>query len=291
MCSDMRGLIRRKSPLLVLVGKVLADGPYSSNCFGKETDQQRRDLLVRHEKLVHRVESSRARSSNAHTAKINLSSPNILETPLVPQSPLPPPSLIDPELLAAPVPRYQGTQTIAGGHGEGMRCSLDLLSAAANHIASKDSSTSRQSQAILLGSQYNSPYAFNSSEDAYPHTARRVMPTSAGVRNDFKFEFDNFSSSNNVNPSSHLDSSSRFNDSEAPLPQHAIGSECEIFQYGPPTDEGYTYYSRPALLQPEIQETYESWQLPNEGIGPCSPSWGMLDGESREMQGKFDNFV
>lgn len=111
--------------------------PFQCSC-GKTFG--RRDLLVRHEKLVHQNESSKESNHNhasntrvSAATKPQMSPPNVAAIP----------NLIDPDLLAQQNAGYQIPEIRNRAPDATMQqrlpCSLDLLSDAATHIASSNS--------------------------------------------------------------------------------------------------------------------------------------------------------
>lgn len=252
-----------------------------------------RDLLVRHEKLVHLNESSR----DSRNGSISGPSSTTQHTPQLHAPPPPPssqqigqpgllsaPSMIDPDLLMAQPPSYSGRTP---------GCSLDLLSDAANHLASEGMRNVPPTLPQMSESRHEMHYSNNVSEPRYEDTPGRNLDFSnagggSGVLEDYNLFLDDVGGmSNYFLPSSAFDSDLPVSFWNKPDMMHA--SHLDVRDRGrdtPGAESGSfsRFGSRLPSLQPEQQGEE------NGDMGRNGPPWKISGQDLRDIQRKMDDF-
>lgn len=280
---------------------------------------QTRDLLVRHEKLVHLNEANNSRDGEhgGHN-HIGAQRPQIpVKAPQAPQAHLSPshnnaasiPNLIDPDLLA-----QQNGYQIGGMHRQEsgnvqqrLPCSLDLLSDAATHIASGASGNGGHHQLPSLmqmdhendaikrarTESFTSRHqdeAMGRSLQAYHQQGQGHNSGENGLLGDYNILLDDFGISSHVFPPIDTEVGNLWGRPEQSI--HSFGG------YPDPTrennqfaqhDGGFGRYAGGRLNQ---QSEYpESATTTGMGEGRTGPPWKIGSQDHRYIQSKLDDFA
>lgn len=251
------------------------------------------DLLVRHEKLVHLNESNRESrnastsgpsSTSQYTPQYQAPQPAQPAQQMATANMLSAPSMIDPDLLLGP--------STYSGRTPG--CSLDLLSDAANHLASESMRNIPTTLPQMSDARHEMHYSSGVIEPKYDETPGRNQDYSGigsaqGVLEDYNIFLDDVGGmSNYFLPSSAFDS-------ELPVsfwskPDMLPGSHLEAREHGRDTPGAESnsfsrFGSRLPSLQPEQQGEENGEQ------GRNGPPWKISSQDLREIQRKIDDFM
>lgn len=256
-----------------------------------------RDLLVRHEKLVHSHESSKdARNNSTASANVQMSPPSVITAP----------NLIDPDLLIAQTQHYSNVDLNAGRTQETMMhhrtpgCSLDLLSDAANHLASSDMHMTPSMPPMQLenrGHQEPMHYGNTISEQAPMRNSRYSAMPPNGPIEDYNFFLDDSGMSNYFLPSSAFDPELPVSWGSRPdLQQQNSGGDYHLRppQQEVPQDDNNSFSrfgSRLPSLQPEFHDPSDGSGRGQEDASRSGPPWRISGQDHREIQIKLDDFA
>lgn len=246
---------------------------------------------MRHEKLVHLNESSRD-ARNASSSATSIAShvqhhappplPPPTNTYMNPPSALSVPSLIDPDLLMSQPPTYSSRTP---------GCSLDLLSDAANHLASSELHNIPTTLPQMSDSRHDMHYQ-NGPTPKYEGTPGRSNEYSASVLEDYNLFLDDVGGmSNYFLPSSAFDSDVPVSFWSRPDLSNPVVDGRDRQSRDDVGDENNSlsrFGSRFPSLQPDNGGAEENGR--QDDLGRNGPPWKISPTDLREIQRKIDDF-
>lgn len=277
--------------------------PFQCSC-GKTFG--RRDLLVRHEKLVHLNESNK----DSHHSASNKSNNAAMTTQMAAPPPMPMPNLIDPDLLGTQSsPNYQ-SQMNHLSPSDGMMqhrtpCSLDLLSDAANHLASGNHSHSRNHHLPPIMSQIQSDGRSPMDMDgAMAYNGRMQQDTTMGndgyqqvgqpsLLEDYNLFLDDFNLNSHFFPTYGNELPISFWSKPSMMDQQTGISDHQRSNHDG-QEEGNSFSrfgSRLPSLQPDFQGSPDTRSKFSEDGPRSGPPWKISSQDHRLIQAKLDEFA
>jgi hypothetical protein len=272
-----------------------------------------RDLLVRHEKLVHFNEANKDGQPAPGGMIPQTPAPLQTSPAYTAQTPAfsaPTPSLIDPDLLqpgsfsgqmANPMP------TLSAKSPESYRtpgCSLDLLSDAANHLATSGHHLPSMMQEplsdgrggmMMNGGHTGMQYDTRMDQDTpMRNSGYQAMGPSGGLE-DYNLFLDDFGlSSHYFLPMYDTEMPSSFWSRPPLLSQESAGqaeTKPQLLHDGQEAHNSFSRFgSRLPSLQPEVRDGSDNHQLPEE-ITRTGPPWKISPQDHRQIRSKLDDFT
>jgi hypothetical protein len=312
--------IRKRSHFDAHVVKPLGDGEPSQCQVAPLSNKIFRDLLVRHEKLVHFNEANKE-GNNAPTgmtpaAPATYQTPSSLQTPSTLQtSPVyaaPTPNLIDPDLLqpssySNQMSHQMGSMSAKSPedmmHHRTPGCSLDLLSDAANHLASgahhlapimPEMGHDNRGGMVMNGHQSGMQFDNRMHEDTTMRNSGFSSVGPSGGLEDYNLFLDDFGlSSHYFLPMYDTEMPASFW-SRPPLLSHESAGPAENHQR--PLQDGQEEHnsfsrfgSRLPSLQPEFRESNDN-KLPEDMMTRTGPPWKISPSDHRLIRSRLDDF-
>jgi hypothetical protein len=269
-----------------------------------------RDLLVRHEKLVHFNESNKDNTRAPPAGMIPATPSNIQPSPVYTA---PTPNLIDPDLLhnanfSNQIPTHMGSMSVKSPdgmmHHRTPGCSLDLLSDAANHLASSgqhlapmmpEMAHDNRVGMALNGQQTSLQYDSRMHEDTSMRNTGFPNLGPSGTMEEYNLFLDDFGlSSHYFLPALDNELPANFWTRPPMLTHDSSGpgeNQQRPLQDGQEEHNSFSRFgSRLPSLQPEHRDTSQSEPKPPENFVRTGPPWKISPQDHRLIRAKLDDF-
>lgn len=263
------------------------------------------DLLVRHEKLVHFNENKDKESHNAAQNREHRESavlpPVQMSTPNIAQ----PSNLIDPDLLRATASNYSNAMSSMSlkapdviVHHRTPGCSLDLLSDAANHLASNDNRLAPilpemkhdTRTSIDVNGHQNNVYDPRLQEDTGLRNSSFQPGGTPGLLEDYNLFLDDFGLTSHyfLPPNPDQDPGSIWSRPHGGDPT-SNPMENKMARDGQDDQNSFSRFgSRLPSMQPEYRDSTEN--RPQDAFRP-GPPWKISGADHQQIQRKLDDFL